>query len=135
MRAAVLESGGKLGVGALEIEDPRPGEVLVRVTDCGVCHSDLSCLDGSFPAVTPSVLGHEAAGVVEAVGPGVTRLRAGDKAVLTPLPSCGRCYFCTRGQPTLCAEAVLSVLARNPSRPLSPARRRAGAPRGGGSSS
>ena len=104
MRAAVLESGGKLGVGVLEIEDPRPGEVLVRVTDCGVCHSDLSCLDGSFPAVTPSVLGHEAAGVVEAVGPGVTRLRAGDKAVLTPLPSCGRCYFCTRGQPTLCAE-------------------------------
>jgi Zn-dependent alcohol dehydrogenase len=50
------------------------------------------------------VLGHEAAGIVEAVGPGVTRLRAGDKAVLTPLPPCGRCYFCTRGQPTLCAE-------------------------------
>jgi S-(hydroxymethyl)glutathione dehydrogenase / alcohol dehydrogenase len=104
MRAAVLDTGGKLGVGEVGIEDPRPGEVLVRVTDCGVCHSDLSTIDGSFPAPTPVVLGHEAAGIVEAVGPGVTHLRAGDKAVLTPLPSCGRCYFCTRGQPTLCAE-------------------------------
>jgi Zn-dependent alcohol dehydrogenase len=104
MRAAVLEADGKLAVGQIDIEDPRPGEVLVRVTDCGVCHSDLSSLDGSFPAATPTVLGHEAAGIVEAVGPGVTRLRAGDKAVLTPLPPCGRCYFCTRGQPTLCAE-------------------------------
>jgi S-(hydroxymethyl)glutathione dehydrogenase / alcohol dehydrogenase len=104
MRAAVLEADGKLAVGEVDIEDPRPGEVLVRVTDCGVCHSDLSSLDGSFPAATPTVLGHEAAGIVEAVGPGVTRLRAGDKAVLTPLPPCGRCYFCTRGQPTLCAE-------------------------------
>jgi S-(hydroxymethyl)glutathione dehydrogenase/alcohol dehydrogenase len=104
MRAAVLEADGKLAVGQVDIEDPRPGEVLVRVTDCGVCHSDLSSLDGSFPAATPTVLGHEAAGIVEAVGPGVTRLRAGDKAVLTPLPPCGRCYFCTRGQPTLCAE-------------------------------
>jgi S-(hydroxymethyl)glutathione dehydrogenase / alcohol dehydrogenase len=104
MRAAVLEPDGKLAVGQVDIEDPRPDEVLVRVTDCGVCHSDLSSLDGSFPAATPTVLGHEAAGIVEAVGPGVTRLRAGDKAVLTPLPPCGRCYFCTRGQPTLCAE-------------------------------
>ena len=104
MRAAVLEPNGKLAVGQVDIEDPRPDEVLVRVTDCGVCHSDLSSLDGSFPAATPTVLGHEAAGIVEAVGPGVTRLRAGDKAVLTPLPPCGRCYFCTRGQPTLCAE-------------------------------
>ncbi len=104
MRAAVLEAGGKVGVSQVEIEDPRPGEVLVKVTDCGVCHSDLSSIDGSFPAPTPVVLGHEAAGVVEAVGPGVTHLRSGDKAVLTPLPSCGHCYFCTRGNPTLCAE-------------------------------
>jgi S-(hydroxymethyl)glutathione dehydrogenase/alcohol dehydrogenase len=115
MRAAVLEADGKLGVGEVTIEDPRPGEVLVRVTDCGVCHSDLSVIDGGLPAPTPSVLGHEAAGVVEAVGPGVTRLRPGDKAVLTPLPSCGRCYFCTRGQPTLCAEhsAALFTSTRN----------------------
>jgi S-(hydroxymethyl)glutathione dehydrogenase / alcohol dehydrogenase len=104
MRAAVLEADGKLGLSILDIEDPRPGEVLVKVTDCGVCHSDLSAIDGSFPAPTPAVLGHEAAGIVEAVGPGVTHLHPGDKAVLTPLPSCGHCYFCTRGNPTLCAE-------------------------------
>jgi Zn-dependent alcohol dehydrogenase len=103
MRAAVLEAEG-LEVGDIDIEDPRPGEVLVKVTDCGVCHSDLSAIDGSLPAPRPSVLGHEAAGIVEAVGPGVTRLQPGDKAVLTPLPSCGHCYFCTRQQPTLCAE-------------------------------
>ncbi|HET9608610.1 MAG TPA: alcohol dehydrogenase catalytic domain-containing protein, partial [Acidimicrobiales bacterium] len=88
MRAAVLEAEGKLGVGGVEIEDPRPGEVCVRVTDCGVCHSDLSYIDGSFPAMTPVVLGHEAAGIVEAVGRGVDHLRPGDKVVLTPLPSC-----------------------------------------------
>ncbi len=104
MRAAVLEAEGKLGVSEIEIEDPRPGEVLVKVTDCGVCHSDLSSIDGSFPAAVPAVLGHEAAGIVEAVGTGVTHVRPGDKAVLTPLPTCGRCYFCTRGNPTLCAE-------------------------------
>ena len=104
MRAAVLEPDGKIAVGSVDIEDPRPGEVLVRVTDCGVCHSDVSYIDGSFPGARPVVLGHEAAGVVEAVGPGVTRLHPGDKAVLSPLPSCGRCYFCTRGNPTLCAE-------------------------------
>ena len=62
MRAAVLEPGGKLEVGEIEIEDPRPGEVLVRVSDCGVCHSDLSIVEGSVPGPTPTVLGHEAAG-------------------------------------------------------------------------
>jgi S-(hydroxymethyl)glutathione dehydrogenase / alcohol dehydrogenase len=104
MRAAVLEAVGKLEIGSLDIEEPRAGEVLVRVTDCGVCHSDLSVVDGALPAPVPVVMGHEAAGVVEAAGPGVGDLRAGDKVVLTPLPSCGRCYFCTRGNPTLCAE-------------------------------
>ena len=104
MRAAVLEQDGKLDVGPVQIEDPRPGEVLVRVTDCGVCHSDLSAIDGDHLGARPVVLGHEAGGIVEAVGPGVTRLHPGDKAVLTPLPSCGHCYFCVRNQPTLCAE-------------------------------
>jgi S-(hydroxymethyl)glutathione dehydrogenase/alcohol dehydrogenase len=104
IRAAVLEAVGDLGVAEVDIEEPRAGEVLVRVTDCGVCHSDLSVVDGALPAPVPVVLGHEAAGVVEATGPGVERLQAGDTVVLTPLPSCGRCYFCTRGNPTLCAE-------------------------------
>ncbi len=103
MRAAVLEEDGQLAVADVDIEEPRPGEVLVKVTNCGVCHSDLSVIDRSLPGPVPSVLGHEAAGIVEAVGPGVADLHPGDKAVLTPLPSCGHCYFCTRRQPTLCA--------------------------------
>jgi S-(hydroxymethyl)glutathione dehydrogenase / alcohol dehydrogenase len=110
MRAAVLEELGKpIEVVDVDIRGPRTGEVLVRVVACGVCHSDLSVVDGSFPSPLPVVLGHEAAGVVEAVGAGVTSVAAGDKVVLTPLPACGQCYFCTRGQPTLCATYSLSL--------------------------
>src|SRR3954471_14651821 len=105
MTAAVFEVVDQpLLIEQVTIRDPGPGEVLVRVKHCGVCHSDLSIFDGSFPAPVPVVCGHEAAGVVEEVGPGVTSVAPGDHAVLTPLPSCGRCYFCVRRQPTLCAE-------------------------------
>jgi len=110
MRAAVLEELGKpIEVVDVDIRGPRAGEVLVRIAACGVCHSDLSIVDGSFPSPLPVVLGHEAAGVVEAVGTDVTSVVPGDKVVLTPLPSCGQCYFCTRGQPTLCATYSLSL--------------------------
>ena len=76
MRAALLTGAGKPLeiVDDLEIRDPRPGEVLVRVTNCGICHSDLSVVDGAFPSATPIVLGHEAAGQVERVGEGVSNL-------------------------------------------------------------
>src|SRR5690606_9145593 len=104
IRAAVLEAVGDLGVGEVDLEEPRAGEVLVRVTDCGVCHSDLSVVDGALPAPVPVVLGHEAAGVVEATGPGVERLQAGDRAVLPPLVSCGHLSFCTLCNATLCAD-------------------------------
>jgi Zn-dependent alcohol dehydrogenase len=103
MRAAVMEGAGRVAVSEVEIDDPRAGEVRVRVTHCGVCHSDLSVVDAVHPGALPAVLGHEAAGIVDAVGPGVTALEPGDKAVLTPLPSCGQCYYCVRGQPTLCS--------------------------------
>src|SRR5688500_2280207 len=104
MTAALFESSDQpLLVEQITIRDPGPGEVLVRVAHCGVCHSDLSVLNGSFPAPVPVVLGHEAAGVIEEVGPGVTMVAPGDHVVLTPMPSCGRCYFCVRRQPTLCA--------------------------------
>jgi Zn-dependent alcohol dehydrogenase len=76
-----------------------------------VCHSDLSVVDGSFPSPLPIVLGHEAAGVVEEVGAGVTSVAPGDQVVLTPLPACGTCYFCTRGQPTLCAVYSASLFS------------------------
>jgi S-(hydroxymethyl)glutathione dehydrogenase / alcohol dehydrogenase len=103
MRAALLE-----GVDALEVVDdvelagPGEGEVLVGLHSCGVCHSDLHFVDGSLPATFPAILGHEAAGVVEAVGAGVTAVAEGDAVVLTLRPPCGRCYWCVRGELSLC---------------------------------
>jgi Zn-dependent alcohol dehydrogenase len=107
MRAAVLEAAGTPLVvrDDVAIAEPRPGQVRVRVRHCGVCHSDLSIVDGVFPSPTPIVLGHEAAGVVDAVGPDVTGLAVGEPVVLTPIPPCGTCYWCVRGEPGVCVNA------------------------------
>ena len=106
MRAALLDgTGDRLAlVDDIDIEDPRGGEVLVRVSHCGICHSDLSMVQVA-EAMAPCILGHEAAGVVEAVGPDVATVAVGDKVMLTPLASCGHCYWCSRGEPTGCIEA------------------------------
>jgi Zn-dependent alcohol dehydrogenase len=105
-RATLLEVPGQpLRIRDLTIDDPPPGHVRVRVHHCGVCHSDLSLVDGTFPSPLPIVLGHEAAGIVEAVGAGVRDLVAGDHVVLTPCPPCGTCYWCVRGEPTVCVNA------------------------------
>lgn len=123
MRAAVLEEVGRaVAVDDVDIRRPRTGEVLVRVVACGVCHSDLSIVDGSFPSPLPVVLGHEAAGVVEEVGDDVSTVVPGDQVMLTPLPPCGRCYFCTRNQPTLCATyggSLFTSLMADGTSPLS----------------
>jgi S-(hydroxymethyl)glutathione dehydrogenase/alcohol dehydrogenase len=123
MRAALLETPGSVElVDDVEINDPRAGEVLVRISHCGLCHSDLSVVDGSFPGALPVVLGHEAAGIVEAVGPDVVSVAVGDPVVLTPLPSCGRCYFCVRHEPTLCrvhSIALFTGLLPDGTTPLS----------------
>ena len=107
MRAAVLEAVGTPLVihDDVEVEDPHVGEVLVRVQHCGVCHSDLSLADGALPPLLPMVLGHEAAGVVEAVGSGVSTLAPGDHVVLTPCPPCGHCPWCVRGEWSLCVNS------------------------------
>ena len=108
MRAALLEASEKplVIVDDVDIEAPRAGEVRVRVSHCGVCHSDLSLVNGTFPFVAPTVLGHEAAGVVESLGAGVTTLAPGDKVVLTPIPVCNACYWCARGEYGCCVNAV-----------------------------
>ncbi len=94
MRAAVHEGRDHLVlVDDLDVEEPRPGEVLVSVSHCGICHSDLSFLDAGLGSDQPIVLGHEAAGTVEAVGPGVTTTVPGDRVLLTPLAPCGHCYW------------------------------------------
>jgi len=110
MRAAILEEQGKPlnVVDDLEIAEPGPGQVRVRVRHCGLCHSDLGLIDGENPALQlPLTLGHEAAGEVESVGPGVDggMLRVGDRVVLTPCPPCGICYWCVRGEHALCVQA------------------------------
>jgi S-(hydroxymethyl)glutathione dehydrogenase/alcohol dehydrogenase len=103
MRAAIMtEVGAPLTVDEVALEAPRAGEVLVDIAHCGVCHSDLHYLDGSLRTGLPVILGHEAAGVVAEVGPDVVDLRPGDEVVLTMAPSCGRCYWCARGERTLC---------------------------------
>lgn len=83
-----------LTVGPLELDAPGPGEVLVRIEAAGVCHSDLSVVDGNRVRPTPMLLGHEAAGIVDALGPGGSDLAVGDRVVMTFLPRCGRCDAC-----------------------------------------
>lgn len=107
MRAALFQDAeeGIAIVTDLDLDDPRPGEVLVAVSHCGICHSDLSMIDLGAGGLAPVVLGHEAAGVVEAIGDGVTSVAVGDKVMLTPLAPCGTCYWCARSQPTQCVDA------------------------------
>jgi len=102
VQASVLADYGRLELEELSLDDPGPGEVAVRLRAAGVCHSDYHVYSGDLPLPTPMVLGHEGAGVVAAVGPGVTSVRPGDPVVLSWLPSCGRCRFCLSGRPELC---------------------------------
>jgi alcohol dehydrogenase len=100
-----------LHVEELNLEGPGPGEVLVRVAAAGVCHSDLSVVDGVRPRPVPMVLGHEAAGVVEATGEGVNHVREGDHVVFAFVPSCGDCVPCLSGRPALCERGAITNTA------------------------
>lgn len=107
VRAAVLhEFGQPLVIEELELDPPKAGEVAVRIAASGVCHSDLHVALGTHPTSLPVVLGHEGAGVVEKVGPGVVGLRPGDHVLLTWLPYCGHCRECARGWPNLCENTA-----------------------------
>ena len=105
-RAALLrETGARLEVVDVELAPPRAHEVLVRLHASGVCHSDQNAIDGTAETRCPAVLGHEGAGVVEAVGAGVTAVAPGDRVALSWLPACGVCAECLRELPHLCAAA------------------------------
>ena len=94
----------------IEVEPPRAGEVKVRMGASGVCHSDLSMQNGTMMAAAPIILGHEGAGVVEEVGEGVTTVKPGDHVVISWVPQCGECFFCSHDQGYLC-EAANTALA------------------------
>lgn len=102
-RAAVLHKvGSPLVVEEIESAPLKPGDVLVRIHASGLCHTDLEVIQGSLAYPLPIVLGHEGAGVVEAVGAGVTQVRPGDHVICSWNPNCGHCFYCERDQPILC---------------------------------
>jgi alcohol dehydrogenase len=120
IRAAVLNAMGAampyakskpLSIQEVELEGPGQGEILVRMGAAGLCHSDLSVINGDRPRPTPMALGHEAAGVVEALGPGVDDLKKGDHVVLVFVPSCGHCNPCAEGRPALCEPGAAANTA------------------------
>ena len=111
VRAAVLREMGAsrpyassqpLRIEEIDLDPPGPGEVLVRIAAAGLCHSDLSVINGDRPRPMPMALGHEAAGVVEGLGPQVDDLAVGDHVVMVFMPSCGHCLPCSEGRPALC---------------------------------
>lgn len=119
MQGAVLYETGKprpystsepLVIETLDLEGPQQNEVLVEIRAAGLCHSDLSTIEGIRTRPLPTVLGHEAAGIVREVGPGVTDLKEGDHVVLVFVMSCGNCQECTTGRPHLCGASFHSKM-------------------------
>lgn len=107
IRAAVLPAvGSPLEITGIELPEPGPGQVRVRLAAAGVCHSDLSLSNGTMRVPVPAVLGHEGAGTVVSVGEGVTHVAPGDGVVLNWAPSCGACHPCSLGEVWLCANAL-----------------------------
>jgi S-(hydroxymethyl)glutathione dehydrogenase/alcohol dehydrogenase len=102
MKALVVHELNRMSVEQVELEPPKAHEVLVKMAAAGVCHSDLSALNGTIPHPLPLVLGHEGAGVVEVVGEGVTHVKPGDHVIMSFVPNCGRCFHCVRNEAFLC---------------------------------
>lgn len=103
MKAAVCRAfGDPLRIEDIDIAPPGPGEIEVRLAACAICHSDITYIDGGWGGELPAVYGHEAAGVVEAVGTGVETVRPGDHVVVTLIRSCGHCHYCAQGASTAC---------------------------------
>jgi S-(hydroxymethyl)glutathione dehydrogenase/alcohol dehydrogenase len=103
VKAAVCHEFGKpLVVEDVVLDPPSEGEIRVRLAACAICHSDISFMEGAWGGALPAVYGHEAAGVVAEAGPGVRGVAPGDHVVVTLIRSCGRCFFCSQGEPALC---------------------------------
>lgn len=95
-----------LQVEKIQVDPPRHGEIMIKLSACGVCQSDLSAATGQIPFPAPLVLGHEGAGIVVELGEGVTDFKVGDHVVTTFIHMCGKCSYCSRGRPVLCERAA-----------------------------
>src|SRR5256714_13517239 len=102
MTSVIYATGESIRVEEVELDPPRDHEVLVRMVAAGICHSDYHIISGELPSYLPLALGHEGAGIVEAIGPNVTNCKVGDHVVLSFIPSCGKCRYCTSGHSNLC---------------------------------
>jgi alcohol dehydrogenase len=120
IRAAVLDrmqqpqpyaKSRPISVETVELDSPGPGEVLVKIAAAGLCHSDLSIINGDRPRAMPLALGHEASAIVEEIGPGITDLQRGDHVSLVFVPSCGHCLPCMEGRPALCEPGAAAAVA------------------------
>ncbi|NEW40460.1 NDMA-dependent alcohol dehydrogenase [Nocardia cyriacigeorgica] len=100
--AVLLDASKPFELMELDLDGPGPGEVLIRYTAAGLCHSDLHLTDGDLPPRYPIVGGHEGAGVIEDIGPGVTKVKPGDHVVCSFIPNCGHCRYCSTGRQNLC---------------------------------
>jgi alcohol dehydrogenase (nicotinoprotein) len=100
--AVLLDAGKPFEIMELDLDGPGPGEVLIRYVAAGLCHSDLHLTDGDLPPRYPIVGGHEGSGIIEEVGPGVTKVKPGDHVVCSFIPSCGHCRYCSTGRQNLC---------------------------------
>jgi S-(hydroxymethyl)glutathione dehydrogenase/alcohol dehydrogenase len=103
------ELGSPVAVEPIEVQPPRHGEVTIRLAACGVCHSDLSATDGTIPYPLPLVLGHEGAGVVTALGEGVSHLAPGDHVITSFVSMCGRCHYCQTNRAHLCVQSLKTL--------------------------
>lgn len=114
MKAAVCREFGKpLVIEDLELGPPGVGEVRVKLAACAICHSDIHYAEGAWGGKLPAVYGHEASGIVDQTGPGVALVKPGDYVVVTLIRSCGRCYYCVRGELNMC-EVTFPLDERSP---------------------
>ncbi|OED38809.1 hypothetical protein AB833_18300 [Chromatiales bacterium (ex Bugula neritina AB1)] len=102
MKAVVVDAVDNYSVQNVDLAEPEYGEVLVRMKATGICHSDLSLINGTIPWVYPTVIGHEGAGVVEQIGEGVSNVAVGDHVAMSFVPNCGECFYCENHEPYLC---------------------------------
>jgi S-(hydroxymethyl)glutathione dehydrogenase/alcohol dehydrogenase len=104
MKAVVVDAVNEFSVQEVSLDAPKAGEVMVNIKATGICRSDLSVINGTIPMELPGVIGHEGAGIIREVGPGVEHLKPGDHVVLSFIPHCGECFFCEHDQANLCSS-------------------------------